>query len=90
MNKENFAVALLFFVTFAILTISQTATAAVVVRPTVDGYASGTFRPISTPSVSGSQFSTVGRLTVSGKPVVIPASVPPAANAASFAKSALW
>jgi hypothetical protein len=63
--------------------------ASYVATPTFDGYAAGTYKPISAPTISGGGFSGAGRLTVAGRAVSIPGAIEPAANAASYARGSL-
>lgn len=95
MNEENQLRAFLLFIfTFAVLTLSQVATASVVVSPSIPGYnrSSGMFKAPSasfamTAANDGYIKQTV--INVSGKPVTIPAKMRLAANAGNFAKNAI-
>jgi len=72
------------------LALSPRADAAVSAKPIVDGLSGGTYKPLSMPALTGSNFSATGRVLINGKMVPIPGYLPPSSGAAQFAKTALF
>lgn len=87
MNLLHLLAALLVITTLAF---TPRAHAATLATPTVAGLAAGVFQPASTPAVAGSAFSVTGAVTVSGKTISVGGTIPPAANASSYARAALF
>ena len=89
MNKNLQAFAAFLFV-FLVMVASQSAHAAYVTTPAVDGLGAGTYRPLTIPALTGSNFSATGKVWINGKMVPIPGYIPPASTAAAAARNSLW
>lgn len=64
--------------------------AALTLTPKVEGLASGTYKPLTTPALTGSNFVANGKVLINGKFVTIPGYIPPASTAITAAKTSLW
>lgn len=64
--------------------------AALTLTPKVEGLSSGTYKPLTTPALTGSNFAATGKVLINGKFVNIPGYIPPAGTAAAAAKTSLW
>lgn len=90
-NKTDFKpVLLLVLFILAAQIVSQSANAATVVTPAVEGLSGGTFKPLTTPALTGPNFVATGKVLINGKLVPIPGYIPPASTAAQAAKTSLW
>lgn len=81
---------LLFFFVLTVVVFSQASNAAFVATPTVDGLSGGTYKPLSIPALTGTNFQATGKVLINGKLVPIPGYIPPASTAAQAAKTSLW
>lgn len=77
------------FVFFAMVA-SQSTQAAYVATPAIEGLNAGTYKPLTMPNLTGSNFAATGKIWVNGRYVTIPGYLPPASTAASAAKNSLW
>lgn len=87
-NNQQAFVAFLFV--FLAMVFSQSVHAAYIATPAVDGLSVGTYKPLTTPALTGSNFAATGKVLINGKLVPIPGYIPPAATAAAAAKNSLW
>lgn len=82
MTDDTKVLALFVFILSA-LTLSQNAGAAITVTPSVDGLSGGTFKPLTTPAIAGSNFAASGKVLINGRFVTIPGYIPPASHSTS-------
>jgi len=87
MNLLHLLAALLLITTLAL---TPRAHAALSSKPIIDGLTGGTYKPLSTPALTGNNFVATGRVLVNGKWINIPGYVPPASTAAQAARTSLW
>lgn len=90
MSESNFKAFAAFVFVFLAMVVSQRAQAVYVATPSVEGLSGGTYKPLTTPALTGPNFVASGKVLINGKLVNIPGYVPPASTAAQAARSALW
>lgn len=89
-NRTKLHVILLVLFFLCVTIFSQSATAAYVTTPSVEGLSGGTYKPLTTPALTGSNFVGTGKVLINGKLVPIPGYVAPASTAAQAARTSLW
>lgn len=87
MNLLHLLAALLLITTLAFTPRAQAVSSS---KPIIDGLSGGTYKPLTTPALTGNNFVATGRVLVNGKWVNIPGYVPPASTAAQAARTSLW
>lgn len=87
MNLLHLLAALLLITTLAFTPRAHAASSS---KPIIDGLTGGTYKPLSTPALTGNNFVATGRVLVNGKWINIPGYVPPASTAAQAARTSLW
>lgn len=87
MNLLHLLAALLLM---SMLAFTPRAQAASLSTPIIDGLSGGTYKPLTTPALTGNNFVATGRVLIGGKWINIPGYVPPASTAAQAARISLF
>lgn len=89
-DKNYLRVFALFLFLVVALTFSGATFSAYVATPSVEGLSGGTYKPMTMPNLTGSNFAATGKIWVNGRLINIPGYMPPAPAAVQAAKTSLW